>query len=123
VVGKGLSELFAPAPNSLIGDDNAPLRQKQLDISRAEAEHVMQPDGMRDDLGEKAGAVARVGGFMPPVSPVANEPARACYRDNAFKSPRHERIFLCAHASMAIPVHNEIYRPPTLIARLARNIA
>jgi hypothetical protein len=55
-----LTEFPAPAPHGLIGDDNAPLRQKQLNITEAEAEHVIQPDSMADDLGREAMAVVRV---------------------------------------------------------------
>jgi hypothetical protein len=33
VVGKVLAEFLAPAPNSLIGDDDAPLGQQELNIS------------------------------------------------------------------------------------------
>jgi hypothetical protein len=51
---------LAPAPNGLIGDNNTPLSQQELDISKAEAEHVVQPDGMADDLGGKAMTVVRI---------------------------------------------------------------
>jgi hypothetical protein len=57
-IGKDLAELFAPTPHRLIGDDNAPFSQKQLDISQAEAEHVIRPDSMADDLNGKAMAIA-----------------------------------------------------------------
>ena len=40
-VGKGLAEFLAPAPHGLIGDDNAPRGQKQLDIPEAEAEYMI----------------------------------------------------------------------------------
>ena len=63
-VGKALAEFLAPAPNGLIGDDNATLSQKQLDIPQAEAEHMVQPDSMADDLGGKAMAVVRVGWWL-----------------------------------------------------------
>jgi hypothetical protein len=59
--GKTLAELLAPASNRLIRDDNATLRQQKLNISQTEAENVIQPDSMADDLGGKAMAVARVG--------------------------------------------------------------
>ena len=35
--------------------------RQQLNIPQAEAEHVIQPDSMADDLGGKAMAVVRVG--------------------------------------------------------------
>ena len=63
-VGKALAEFLAPAPDGLIGDDNAPLGQEQLDITQAEAEHVVQPDSMADDLGREAMAVVRVGWWL-----------------------------------------------------------
>ena len=34
-----------------------PLSQKELNVPQAEAEHVIQPDGMPDDLGRKPVAV------------------------------------------------------------------
>ena len=40
-VGKALAEFLAPAPYGLVGDDDAPLGQKQLDVPQAEAEHVI----------------------------------------------------------------------------------
>src|SRR3984885_12601126 len=58
--GKAPAELLAPEPNSLIGDDNATFSQEQLDIPQAEAEHMVQPDSMTDDLGGNAMAVVRV---------------------------------------------------------------
>jgi hypothetical protein len=44
-----------------MGSDNASFGQKQLDIPQAEAEHVVQPDGVADDLGGEAMAVMRIG--------------------------------------------------------------
>jgi hypothetical protein len=75
--GKALAEFLAPVPNGLVGENNAPFSQKQLDIPQAEAEHVIQSDGMADDLGGKAMAIVWVGrGFMPPVLPVSSPFAR-----------------------------------------------
>ena len=34
----------------MIGDTNAALSQEQLNIPQAEAEHMIQSDGMADDL-------------------------------------------------------------------------
>ena len=67
-VGKAPAEFLAPAPNGLIGDDNATFSQKQLDIPQAEAEHMVQPDSMADDLGGKAMAVVRVGWWLHAVT-------------------------------------------------------
>ena len=52
--GEVAAELQAPLPDALVGDDHAPLGQDQLDIAQAEAEHVVQPDGVADDLGREA---------------------------------------------------------------------
>ena len=60
-VGEALAELPTPSPNCLIGDDNATLGRRKLNISRAEAKHVIQPDGVADDFGGKAMPIVRVG--------------------------------------------------------------
>jgi hypothetical protein len=60
VVGEALAELLAPAPHGLVGDDNAPLSKKQLNIPQTETERMIQPDSMADDLGGKAMAVVGV---------------------------------------------------------------
>ena len=76
-VGKALTEFPAPAPHGLIGDDNAPLRQKQLNITEAEAEHVIQPDSMANNLGGKAMAVVWVGRGRHTARLAGPEPAPA----------------------------------------------
>ena len=58
---ESLAELLAPLTNRLIGDDDATFSQQQLNIPQAEAEHVIQPDCVADDLGRKAVAVVWVG--------------------------------------------------------------
>src|ERR687886_287547 len=55
LIGEGLAELEAPATDALVGDDDAALGQDQLDITQAEAEDVVQPVGMGDDLPESGG--------------------------------------------------------------------
>jgi hypothetical protein len=67
-VGKAPAEFLAPAPNSLIGNDSATFSQEQLDIPQAEAEQMVQPDNMTDDLGGKAMAVARVRRWLHTVA-------------------------------------------------------
>ena len=59
-----LAELLAPLTNGLIRDNDATFSQQQLNISQAEAEHVIQPDRVADDLGRKAVAVVRIGGGL-----------------------------------------------------------
>jgi hypothetical protein len=60
-ISKALAEFLAPASHRLVGDDNAAISQKQLDIPQAEAECMIQPYGMADDLRGEAMAVAGVG--------------------------------------------------------------
>jgi hypothetical protein len=49
-VGKTRCKFLAPAPHRLVGDEDTAFRQDQLDIPETEAEHVVQPDGVADDL-------------------------------------------------------------------------
>jgi hypothetical protein len=46
-------ELEVPLPYALMGDRDAPLGQKQFDIPETQAEDVVQPDRVADDLGWK----------------------------------------------------------------------
>ena len=56
------TELKAPMPNAFMGHHDATFRQDQLDITQAEAEDVIQPDRVADDLGRKPVSWIR-GGF------------------------------------------------------------
>jgi len=60
-VGETRTEFRAPAPHRLIRDDNAALGQQPLDIPKTEAEDVVQPDSMADDLGGEPMTIVRVG--------------------------------------------------------------
>ena len=83
-IGKTLAEFLAPPPHCLIGDHDAPLGQEQLDVTQAEAEHVIQPHSMADDLGREAMAVVRVGWRLHATTlalPRSDRQPR--YRDNA----------------------------------------
>ena len=40
-------------PYALMGHNDAAFGQNQLDVAQAETEHVIQPDGVADDLGRK----------------------------------------------------------------------
>ena len=60
-VGETRTEFLAPASHRLVGDDNASLSQEQLNIPQAEAEHVVQPDSVADDLGGEPMAVVGIG--------------------------------------------------------------
>jgi hypothetical protein len=75
-VGKGLAEFPAPTLHRLVGDDNASFGQKQFDITQAQAEYVIQPDGMADDLGWKAMAVMPFGRWLHAVSLLGLQPGR-----------------------------------------------
>src|ERR1700722_3895491 len=73
----------APFQHRFIGDDNAPFSQNKLNISQAEAENVIQPDRMRDDLGRNV-MIARVGWCLhAPILSVFVPTARPSYGDNA----------------------------------------
>ena len=52
-IGELRAELQAPVPDTLVGDDHAPLGQDQFDIPQAQAENVVQPDRVADDLGRE----------------------------------------------------------------------
>ena len=83
-VCEGLAKLLAPPTNRLIRDDNATFSQKQLNITQTEAEHVVQPHSMADDLGGKAVAVVRVRRELHAASLAGPQPAgQIGYRDNA----------------------------------------
>jgi hypothetical protein len=51
-----------------VSDQHTTFGQDQLDIAQAEAEHVVQPHGMADDLGWEAMAMIRTGLGCRPVS-------------------------------------------------------
>src|SRR6516165_2524929 len=53
-IGESPAEFVAPSPHCLIGDDNAPLSQKQFDVTQAEAEQVIPPHSLANDCGPEA---------------------------------------------------------------------
>ena len=55
------AELQAPPPNALVGDNHAALGQDQLDIPKAQAEDLIEPHRVADQLGRKAMTIVRVG--------------------------------------------------------------
>jgi len=75
-VGKGLGEFAAPAPNRLVGDLDTALGQEQFDIAEAERERVVQPNGVRDQLGWEAVAVMGIGLASHPATMPSAPPAR-----------------------------------------------
>src|SRR4051794_24555404 len=50
---EGLTEFQTPASDALVGDGHASFSQDQFDVPKAEAEHVVQPDRVADDLGRE----------------------------------------------------------------------
>ncbi len=54
-------ELPAPVPNRLVGYNHSSLSEQIFDIPQAQAEAVVEPDGVADDLAGKT--MARVGEF------------------------------------------------------------
>src|SRR3712207_4400917 len=48
------TEPLAPLPDALVADYDAPLSQDQLDVPKAEAEQVVEPDRVADDLSSPA---------------------------------------------------------------------
>src|SRR5215217_3436159 len=62
LTGEVSPELQAPLSYALVADRDAPLGQEQFHLSEAQAEDVIQPDGVADDLGWEA--VSGVGGGL-----------------------------------------------------------
>jgi hypothetical protein len=56
------AELLTPQPNRFIGYEDASFRQKILDVSEAEAETMIGPDRVTDDLGCASTAQVTSGG-------------------------------------------------------------
>jgi hypothetical protein len=84
VVGETGGEFPAPASHRLVGDDDATLSQDQFDIAQTEAEHMIQPNRVGDDLGGEPMTVVRVGRWHHvPISPASVAAAKPDYRDNA----------------------------------------
>jgi hypothetical protein len=49
-VSEPRAEFVAPASHRLVGNDDTAFRQELFDIAQTEAGHVVQPDGVADDL-------------------------------------------------------------------------
>jgi hypothetical protein len=59
--GKALAEFLTPESHCLVGDYDATLCQDQLNIPQAEAEHMVEPYSMADNIRGKPMTVMRVG--------------------------------------------------------------
>jgi hypothetical protein len=55
-----LGELQAPAPDRLVGEDDAALGQEQLAVAEAERERVVKPHRVGDDRGREAMTMVRI---------------------------------------------------------------
>jgi hypothetical protein len=70
--GVGPSEAQAPLADGLVANHDAARCQDQLDFPQAQAEAVIQPNGLVDDLSREAEAVIRIGhgghGHYPAIS-------------------------------------------------------
>ena len=60
--GVGRPEFPTPLPDGFVGDGYPTLRKQVLDITIAQAESVIEPDGLADNLGRVA--VALVGNLV-----------------------------------------------------------
>ena len=56
-VGERTPEAQAPGADALVADHDAALGQDRLNLTQAQAEAVVEPDSVADDLGRKAEAV------------------------------------------------------------------
>ncbi len=66
------TELPAPLPDGLVGDHDPPLCKELLDVTEAQAEAVVEPDGVADDLrGISVSVLAGCIIIHPPSLPVA----------------------------------------------------
>jgi hypothetical protein len=53
IARKARAKLQAPPPHALVGNKDTTLRKEQLDISKAQAEDVVEPNRVADQLGRK----------------------------------------------------------------------
>src|SRR3954452_21541464 len=60
-VGERPPEAQGPSADALVAHDDAALGQDRLDLAQAQAEAVVEPHGVADDLGREAEAAVRVG--------------------------------------------------------------
>jgi hypothetical protein len=63
-VRKAPAKFPTPASHRLMGNNDGPLSQQQFHIAQAEAEHVVQPNSVADNLRGKAMAVVWIGWLL-----------------------------------------------------------
>jgi hypothetical protein len=61
LVGVVLPRLTTPLADGLVGHDNAPFEQQFLDVTVREAEAVVEPDRVADELTWEAVTFVRIG--------------------------------------------------------------
>jgi hypothetical protein len=125
--GKLGAELLAPVSDAFVGDHHVTPGQDQFDITLAEAEDVIQPHGVADDLSDGGGtnwALASSGQLRPPLAqPPATVnlamPVRRLHVNRVAAPPRPHalRTMLlrvpncCANSVPAIRVLNYVICP------------
>src|SRR3712207_1579074 len=76
-LGVGASEAQAPFTDSLVADHDASRREDQFDFPQAQAEAVIQPDGLIDDLGRIAETAVGIGrsahALDPATGPISGQ--------------------------------------------------
>jgi hypothetical protein len=65
---KGHTEPQAPSADAFIGDNYAALDQEQLDVAKAQTEHVVEPDSVPDQLSREAVTIVCIGRLLHPTS-------------------------------------------------------
>jgi hypothetical protein len=63
-----------PVPDALIADGHAPCRQDQLDVPQTEAEAMIQPDRLRDNLRREPETAIRMTGRAHASQPATPNP-------------------------------------------------
>jgi hypothetical protein len=63
------AELNAPEPDRFPSDDDASFSQKVFDISMAQIESIVEPDGVADDIGRESVAFVGIHHQIPPIWP------------------------------------------------------
>jgi hypothetical protein len=107
-IGKQPTEAQAPLADALIADHDASGRQDQLDVTQAEAEAILQPDRMLDDLDRVSEAAIRVGRGCDARQIVTalprRQPDKADRDDPAHPAPAPPICLLRCHGTVSISV-------------------
>jgi hypothetical protein len=69
-IGEVRAEFLAPASRGFVGDGNAACSQNHLDVTKADTERVVEPDGMADDLGMEPATINGGPGGAATMAPV-----------------------------------------------------